>query len=45
VGVLCGYVIGLCVHREVVFRTVEGWWVEERVPWLTPVWSRPWESE
>ena len=40
-GMVVGYVAALGVHRAVAFKTTEGWWVEEVVPYLTPRWSRP----
>lgn len=40
VGLMCGYVMAWCIHRVVMFKTVDGRWVEERVPYLTPSWGR-----
>jgi len=41
VGLMCGYVMAWCIHRVVMFKTADGRWVEERVPYLTPSWAHP----
>lgn len=41
VGVGVGYVIAWGVHWAVTFRTADGGWAEDVVPYLTPRWSQP----
>ena len=37
-GVVVGYVVALGVRWAVRFRTTEGEWAEDVVPYLTPRW-------
>jgi len=41
VGFAVGYVVAWGIHRAVTFRTADGRWAEDVVPYLTPRWAHP----